>query len=363
MRLRPPRWCLLLWLGLAGATACGPAPAAAPAVPAGTVGAAEEPSIRTLRVTGLVEAAHASTVSAPRLRGPGSGVLVVTRLVRGGTVVHAGDPIVAFDPAAQEKVAFDRRAEYQDFVAQLARKEAEHAGARAKDEADLETAERAVARARLEMLKNEMLAAILVEKNEQTLAEAEAHLEMLRGVFELKRRAEHAERRALEIQRDRARTAMRHAEGNIDDMTVRAPQDGLVVIKTVWRGGQMGEVQEGEEVRPGTPLLDVVDPGRMRIRARVNQADVLLLRPGQRVSIELDAYPGKRFTGTLARIAPTGTQSAFSPRVRTFTTLFTVDQHDSTLLPDLTAAVDVEIDRRDARLWSRSSHPGREQRQ
>jgi hypothetical protein len=80
-------------------------------------------------------------------------------------------------------------------------------------------ARNAVERARLEMLKNEMLGAILVEKNQQTLAEAEATLEMLRRTFETKRRAEAAERRALEIQRDRARSAMVHAQQNIAAMT------------------------------------------------------------------------------------------------------------------------------------------------
>jgi HlyD family secretion protein len=220
----------------------------------------------------------------------------------------------------------------------------------AKDQADLQNAERAVSRARLELLKNEMLSAILAEKNEQTLAEAEANLEMLRRAFDLKRRAERAERRALEIQRDRARNAMEHAQGNIGRMIVKAPQDGLVVLKSVWKGSQMGEVQEGEEVRPGTPLIEVVDPSRMRVRARVNQADVPLLHAGQRASIELDAYPGKRFTGVLERISPAGAISGLNSRVRTFVTTFAIDQSDAALLPDLTAAVDVEVDRREAAL-------------
>ncbi|MGH8176060.1 MAG: hypothetical protein ACREV5_07370, partial [Steroidobacter sp.] len=119
-----------------------------------------------------------------------------------------------FDPQAQERIAFERRAEHEDFAAQLVRKEAEHTASRTADESALVQARNAVAKARLEMLKNEMLAAILVEKNEQTLAESEANHEMLRRTFDIKRRAERAERRALEIQRDRAREAMEHAQRN-----------------------------------------------------------------------------------------------------------------------------------------------------
>jgi HlyD family secretion protein len=302
---------------------------------------------RTLRVTGLVEAARSTTLTVPRLQGPGSGVLVVTRLAAGGSTVRAGDIVVQFDPQAQERVAFDRRVEYEGFAAQLAGKEADHAASRTADESALAQATNAVARARLEMLKNEMLGAILVEKNEQTLAEAEASLEMLQRTFDMKRRAERAERRALEIQRDRARNAMRHAERNIASMTMRAPQDGLVVLKNVWKGGQMGEVQEGEETRPGMPLLEIVDPSRMQVRARVNQADAPLLRSGQDVTVELDAYPGRRYRGRVETIAPAGMTSVLSPRVRTFAAMFALHDADPTLLPDLTAAVDVQLERQE----------------
>lgn len=344
------RFCLLTRILLAsmvaaGGAACSCTARSNPREDRDVVRVTRRDFVRTVRVTGLVEAERSTTLIVPRLQGPGSGVLVVTRLVSGGTSVRTGDVVVRFDPQAQERVAFDRRAEYDGFVAQLAGKEAEHAASRTADETALATAENAVARARLEMLKNEMLGAILVEKNQQTLAEAEATLEMLRRTFDRRRRAQRAERRALEIQRDRARRAMRHAEANIAAMTMRAPQDGLVVLKSVWKSGQMGEVQEGEETRPGLPILDIVDPSRMQVRARVNQADAPMLRPGQQVSVELDAYPGRTFKGHVTSIAPAGVTSSLSPRVRTFAAIFAIDETDPTLLPDLTAAVDVQLER------------------
>jgi HlyD family secretion protein len=340
---------VLVSVAAAGA-ACTSVASSNPGESPGTVRVTRRAFTRTIRVTGLVEAVQSSTLIVPRLQGPGSGILVVTRLTPGGTMVRKGDVVVQFDPQAQERVAFDRRAEYEDFAAKLSGKEAEHASSRTADESALIQAKNAVERARLEMLKNEMLGAILVEKNQQTLAEAEATLDMLRRTFDVKRRAERAERKALEIQRDRARNAMEHARQNIAAMTMRAPQDGLLVLKTVWKNGQVGEVQEGEETRPGLPLVDIVDPARMQVRARVNQADAPLLRPGQRATVELDAYPGKRFTARVVSIAPAGVTSVLSPRVRTFGALFLIEETDAALLPDLTAAVDVELERQDEAL-------------
>jgi HlyD family secretion protein len=337
---------VVLYAAACGAS-CTSVASSAPTGPPETVRVTRRLFTKTIRVTGLVEAVRSSTLIVPRLQGPGSGILVVTRLAPGGTMVRKGDVVVQFDPQAQERVAFDRRAEFEDFAAKLSGKEAEHAASHTADESALIQATNAVERARLEMLKNEMLGAILVEKNQQTLAEAEATLDMLRRTFEVKRRAERAERRALEIQRDRARKAMEHAQQNISAMTMRAPQDGLLVMKTIWKNGQLGEVQEGEETRPGLPLLDIVDPTRMQVRARVNQADASLVRPGQRVTVELDAYPGKRFTGRVTSVAPAAVTSVLSPRVRTFAALFVIDETDPALLPDLTAAVDVELERQE----------------
>ena len=344
----------LVPLAMAAAiAACSSAAGSSSVETADTVRVTRRTFNRTIRLTGLVEAARSTTLTVPRMQGPlqqqgpGAGVLVLTRLAPGGSMVKAGDVVVKFDPQTQERLAFERRSEYEDFSSQLARKEAEHTASRTADESALVQAKNAVAKARLEMLKNEMLAAILVEKNEQTLAESEANLAMLQRTFDMKRRAERAERRGLEIQRDRAQAAMRHAQRNIEAMTMRASHDGMIVLKSVWKMGQMGEVQEGEEVRPGLPLLDVIDPARMRVRARVNQADYPMIRSGQTANVELEAYPGRRFTARLENIAPAGVTSVLSPRARWFTATLAIDGADPVLLPDLTAAVDVVVEKQE----------------
>src|SRR5207253_1304690 len=62
------------------------------------------------RVSGTVEATRARTVFVPRLAGQSAPTLVITRLIRAGSRVAAGDPIVEFDPQEQLRAAVDRRA-------------------------------------------------------------------------------------------------------------------------------------------------------------------------------------------------------------------------------------------------------------
>jgi HlyD family secretion protein len=85
----------------------------------------------------------------------------------------------------------------------------------------------------------------------------------------------------------------------------------------------------------------------MRVRVKVNQADVDLLKVGHQASVQLDAYPGHKYQARLDQLAPVGVAGTFSPKVRTFTATFTIDGTDATLMPDLSAAVDVELDRRE----------------
>jgi len=302
--------------------------------------------VNKVRVHGIVEAVESHTIAAPRLSGQGLNTLIITRLVKNGSAVHQGDVLVEFDRQAQLKNVLDKEAEYKGLVAQIAKKEAEQAAARAADETELKKAEDALKTAELEVKKNEIVSRIDAEKNLEDLEQARATFQQLTQTFDLKRLAAKAEKRILEIQRDRALTAMKWAQSNTEKMLVRASMDGVAVINSMWKGGSMSDVQEGDEVRAGFPFMQVVNPARMQIRAKVNQADIEELRQSQSVHIGLDAYPELDFGGRVESIAAVAQTSTFSGKARTVVVLFTINGTDPKLMPDLSASVDIEVDRR-----------------
>jgi len=308
------------------------------------------PFTRTLRMTGLVESIRFHNVAAPRLvgtTGPGSNTLIITKLTPSGTRVETGQVLVEFDRQNQLKAAIDKRTEHRDLEEQIRKTRGEHEQARAKDETELAVAANAIENAQLEMKKNEFLGRIDQEKNEQRLEEAQAKQKQLKATFDLKRRAEQAQLRILEIQRDRAYQAMKSAEDNAARMVVKSPISGMVVLRMVWRPAQQVEIQEGEEARPGMPIMQVVDPEAMLVRLKVNQADMHLLQVGQPARISLDAYPELQFQGRVEQVAPVGTTSMLTTRVRNFSAIVSVQGSHPKLVPDLSAAVDVELDRKD----------------
>ena len=302
--------------------------------------------VRTVRLNGTVEAVQSTSIQAPRLAGQNNNSLVIMRLVNNGATVKPGDMLVEFDRQEQLRNALDRRADLVDLEQQVKKREADEVAATASDDSSLKLAEDALAKAKLELVKNDMLPKIEAEKNDLAYEEAQAQLKQLQETYNLKRADAAADIRVLQIRRDRSQTTMTQAESNAERMLITSPLPGVAVIKTTWKnGGNLMEFAEGDEVRTGQPVVEVVNPAAMRVRARVNQADINDLRTGQPVRVGLDAYPELSFTGTVQQISPIAQQSTLSPRVRTFIVLVAVKGAHPSLMPDLTASLDVELAR------------------
>jgi multidrug resistance efflux pump len=301
--------------------------------------AAELP--RGIRLSGTVEAVRAVTVMVPRLSGQAVSTLTITHLVPAGTPVHVGDVLVEFDRQEQERIATDRRAEVVDLDGQIDRKRSDQAIARAKDHTELTQAEHDVERARFETLRNPLIPRVEAEKNTLGFEQATAKLKQLQTTFSLKRTAAEADLKILEIRRERSDRARGYAEGNAALMAVHATFAGVVVIKSTWKGSSQGEIQEGDQVRPGLPVLEIVDPTSMRVRAKVNQADMAMVAPGQAARIRFDAYPDLAFDGVVEIVTPLAVTSGMTPKVRSFIALVSIHGNDPQLMPDLTASVDV----------------------
>jgi HlyD family secretion protein len=298
---------------------------------------------RSLRLKGTTEAVQTRAILAPLLAGEKVSTLTITRLAQGGSRVKRGDLLVEFDRQAQVRDFIDKRAEQSKLVDQVIEERAKQDAARAKDETEIKQAEDSLSKAELEMQKVEILSRIDAEKARQDLDEATATLKQLRETFNLKREAAQAAIRILEIQRDRTGETMLHARANSELMQIHSPIDGVVVLNTIWKQGRMGEVQEGDQVRPGVPFMQMVDPSRMEVRVPVNQEDILSLQLGQPARVYLDAYPQLVFPGKLEEMAPIGRNGDFSSKLRTFAAVFSIAGSDAKLMPDLSAAVDVDL--------------------
>jgi RND family efflux transporter MFP subunit len=104
----------------------------------------------------------------------------------------------------------------------------------------------------------------------------------------------------------------------------------------------------GSPVSSGQPLLTVTDLSGLSVAAEVDETDVLLVKPGVRATIELDAVPDATYPGvvTSVDVAPTtSSRGGVSYRVRLSLGQGTTadDQPAPSPLPGMSAVVDLQV--------------------
>ncbi len=295
---------------------------------------------RHIRATGSVQPVEAVTVQVPEIVDSG-GNLVLTKIVSSGTVVQPGDVVAEFDRTRLLDQARDAKAKYEDLQHQVEQRKAQHRSDSERRASELQQADAELAKARLELRKGLLLSDIDRLKAETKLDVAGRHVASLKKTIAARQQADTADRTILELQRDRQKVAMERAQDNAAKLQIRAPIAGMAAQEVVWRRGGPGNPQEGDQLWSGQSLLRIFSATDMEIQLTVGEPDGAALKPGTRAAVRLDAYPALEFSAVFQSAAPVAA-SLVDSDIRTFLARFRLEGRDPHLLPDLSAAVDLE---------------------
>lgn len=235
---------------------------------------------------------------------------VEARPVSEGELVKRGDLVARLDSTELQQEVQMREAEVAAARAQL---DVLLAGSRPQE---IAAAEAAVASARAELQSAELEFNRQQELYRQKLASerefiaartakdaAAARLEQAREQLSLLREGP----RQQEIQRARAQVeqaehSLAMAQIRLDYATLQAPLAGLVLSENV---------EPGEYVVPGVPVVTIGDLEHSWLRAYINETELGRVKPGQAVCVTTDTYPGKVYPGQLSFIA---SEAEFTPK-------------------------------------------------
>jgi HlyD family secretion protein len=101
---------------------------------------------------------------------------------------------------------------------------------------------------------------------------------------------------------EEAKANLALTETKLGYTTLTSPLSGVVLSKNI---------EPGEYVAPGTPIVTVGDLENVWLRAYVNESDLGRVKVGQKARITTDTYPGKVYEGRLAFIA---SEAEFTPK-------------------------------------------------
>ena len=292
---------------------------------------------RQLRATGTTRALKQLVVLVPQITGQ-SGRLTLVRLAPSGTRVRPGDLLAEFDKTQQLDNALEAQAKYEDFTHQVSQRRAENRANAEKRAAEMQQALADLAKAELQRRKGPVLAEIERLKNEVRLADAQAHVESLKKSHRSREIADAAALRIVELKQQRQKVMLERTQLNVEKLAIKAPHEGVVALENTWRNGSMGPPQEGDQMNAGQSLLRIFDPTEMEVHTMVGEPDGIILTPGARALVRLDAYPDLVFQARLVAASPVA-GSAIGLPIKKFAARFRLEKSDPRVLPDLSAAV------------------------
>jgi hypothetical protein len=135
---------------------------------------------------------------------------------------------------------------------------------------------------------------------------------------------------------------LRKVQEEFNDMTkvlqsfdVVAPDEGMVIYRKGWDGRP---IKAGSQINMWDPTVATLpDLTKMISKTYVNEVDVRKVKPGQKVTVGLDAYPDKQLTGVVTRVANVGEQRPNSD-AKVFEVNIEIDGTDPTLRPAMTTS-------------------------
>jgi RND family efflux transporter MFP subunit len=310
----------LLAAALAAGCGSSPAPKAAPAGPAATaitVAKVQQQLVnRVLRVTGTLMAAEEAEVAAET-----SGRVTSTPVERGSRVAE-GTPLITIVQIEAQAGAADAEANVAQLEARLAiapgvpfEIEQVPEVASAKASRDLAEAEFA----RIRSLLDQKVVSQAEFDQRRTQVEASSNQ------YRAARNAAQQQYRMLEGARARSSLARK----SLADTVVRSPFAGLVVER---------KVSIGDFVTRGTKVATVVKIAPLRVELTVPEQSAGLVKPGEQVRLQVDAFPGRYFGGEVRFVSP-----SFRADQRALTVEAVVPNPDDALKPGMFASAEITL--------------------
>jgi len=318
-----------------------------------------EPVEAKIYLMGELGPSRSAMIVAP----PAGAVLQIVNIARTGTVVKKDDIIVQFDPSEQEYNLEQSKSQLEEAEQQIRKMKADQAVRVAQERVTLLKAQYDVKRAEFKVKGNELLSGIEARKNEIALEEAKRKLEQLQRDINSRAASDAADLIVQNVARTKAMMGMKMAQQFIDNMTVRAPVGGVVVVvrsiqSLISSGGSISisseddipEYRPGSQAYPGSPVAQIQDVQEMELTSKVIETDRANIESGQGIEVIADSKPLKTYKGKLKSIAQSASNPSYEGSyvdyleglsTRSFPAVFQVDTHGDPISMGVTAKVTV----------------------
>lgn len=194
-------------------------------------------------------------------------------------------------------------------------------------------------------LYNEYTHPMAERQKRADLTEAERELGRIKERAAAREQARSATLKQKDLNYRRAVERLAEARERLNNLTIIAPQDGIVIYggrRNRW-GGKEDTIQVGSTAHPGSTLIELPDLSKIDVAIRVHQADIDKLRPGQKAWVSLPSNSSQRFEGQVSEIGSVAESGSWRDRVRRFDVNVQIVESVKNLRAGVTVEVDIEL--------------------
>jgi hypothetical protein len=316
------------------------------------------PTVATERVTrgpmsldvyleGELRASKLIAIAAPSV----GGTLRILSMLETGDEVVAGDVVMEFDPAEQQFALEQALSEVEESEQEIRKREADIAVQLAQDKVTLLTAQFDVRRAELDAAVDpELMAANEIKIRKLSLEEAKRRLIQVEQDVKSRETTAKSGLAVLNERRTKSRMNADRARLNMENLVLKAPIDGLVVVREnrdasggfFFSGMSLPDWRTGDNTFAGRPMFDVFDATGMEIRSSVNEQERANLAVGQAAQVTLTSAGGSARSAKITTVGSLGRVAAGPLRLFDVVLTLDVDTPDSALKPGTTVAIVVQ---------------------
>ena len=197
------------------------------------------------------------------------------------------------------------------------------------------------------------------EQKQSDLAEARKECERIRKAAEAQEASKRSYLDTKKRELDLIQDQLAKFRTQRDKCKIYAPTQGFVVYGDGGSGGRRffsvdgsGQVKEGATVYERQMLMQLPDTSQMIAVVRIHEAKTDRIKMGQSATLEIEGIPGKRFTGTVTKIAVVAdTQNRWlNPDLKEYETEITMEPNGTALKPGVTAYAEILVERVEQRL-------------
>ncbi|SNS66948.1 Multidrug resistance efflux pump [Belliella buryatensis] len=267
--------------------------------------------------------------------------ITIESMVDEGTIVKQGDVIAELDKSELFGRLDDKRIDLEQSRAQYEQIQLDTSLVLRQERDNISNLEYNVQERKLVLEQSQFEPPAIIKQNEYNLEKAERDLDQARERYRVKRLQERARMVEISARVRENENELAQMQEVLEKFTVKAPQNGMVI----YQSGRGGKIKAGSQISSWNPVVATLpDLSRMRSVTYINEVDIRKIKIGQAVEIGLDAFPDKRLSGKVTRVANIGQQRPNSD-AKVFEVVIEVNESDASLRPAMTTSNTIIVDR------------------